>query len=155
MIFPIVHIDSFQVAGLPIRTTNAVEQSPNGKIPQLWQDFFAQDLFGIDERIAGTPAYGAYVNYESDDQGAYDVIAGVKVNAAPNTHLQTVKIEAGDYMVFKTTGAMPQRIIDGWQAVWAYFASSNATHERTYSTDFEQYVDEDDVAIYIAVKARA
>ena len=147
-------IESLQVAGLPIRTNNAVEQTAAGQIPALWSNFFAQDLFGIDERIQGTPVYGVYTNYESDHTGDFDVVAGVKVTAAPTTHLQTVTINAGDYLVFATKGEMPQRIIDGWMAVWAYFDDKNAPFERLYTTDFEQMIDENDIKIFIAVKAK-
>jgi predicted transcriptional regulator YdeE len=147
----LVQIESFQVAGLPIRTNNATEQMPNGKISALWSDFFAQDLFGIEERIQGSPVYGVYTNYESDQTGYFDVIAGVKVTAAPKTHLQTITINAGDYLVFDTHGAMPQRMIEGWQKVWAYF-TDDAPYTRLYTTDFEQMIDENDMKIFIAVK---
>ena len=145
-------IESFQVAGLPIRTDNATEQTPNGKIRPLWSDFFAQDLFEIPERIQGSPVYGIYTNYESDHTSEFDVIAGVKVTEAPTTHLQTVTIEAGDYLVFETKGEMPQRIIDGWMAIWQYFAQTDAPYQRRYTTDFEQMVDENDIKIFIAVQ---
>lgn len=151
---PLVQIKSFQVAGLPIRTNNATEQTPSGKISALWSDFFAQDLFGIDERIAGSPVYGVYTHYESDHMGDFDVIAGVKVTAAPTTHLQTVTIAAGDYLVFETKGEMPQRIIDGWMAVWRYFDHDAAPYQRLYTTDFEQMINDDDIKIFIAVQPK-
>lgn len=147
-------IESFQVSGLRIRTDNATEQTPKGKIRALWSDFFAQDLFEIPERIQGSPVYGVYTNYESDHTGEFDVIAEVKVTEAPTTHLQTVTIEAGDYLVFETKGEMPQRIIDGWMAVWHYFAQADSPYQRRYTTDFEQTVDENDIEIFIAVKAK-
>lgn len=152
MLYPLVKIESFQVAGLPIRTNNTTEQTPNGKIRPLWSDFFAQDLFEIPERIQGSPVYGVYTNYESDHTGDFDVIAGVKVTDAPTTHLSTVSIEAGDYLVFETKGEMPQRIIDGWMAIWQYFAQTDVPYQRRYTTDFEQTVNENDIKIFIAVK---
>jgi predicted transcriptional regulator YdeE len=150
----LVQIESFQVAGLPIRTNNATEQTPNGKIFALWSDFFAQDLFGIEERIQGSPVYGVYTHYESDHTSDFDVIAGVKVTAAPTTHLQTVTINAGDYLVFETHGEMPQRIIEGWMAVWQYFEGDDVPYQRLYTTDFEQMINENDIKIFIAVKAK-
>ena len=151
MSYPLVQLDAFEVAGLPIRTSNLIESSDKAQIPRLWSDFFAQDLFGIEERIQGSPVYGVYTNYDSDHTGYFDVVAGVKVTAAPKTHLQTITINAGDYLVFDTHGAMPQRMIEGWQKVWAYF-TDDAPHTRLYTTDFEQMIDENDMKIFIAVK---
>lgn len=145
-------IESFQVAGLPIRTSNFIEKSDKRLIPNLWKDFFAQDLFGIDERVQGTPVYGVYTHYESDEKGCFDVIAGVKVAHAPVTHLQTVTIDSGDYLVFDTKGSMPERIIKGWQDVWAYFLLDDAVYQRLYTTDFEQMIDDGHIKIFIAVR---
>lgn len=147
-------VESFQVAGLPIRTSNLIEQSDKGLIPNLWKDFFAQDLFDIDERVQGTAVYGVYTHYESDKSGYFDVIAGVKVTHAPVTHLQTVMIESGDYLVFDTKGSMPERVIKGWQDVWAYFSFDSAVYQRLYTTDFEQMIDDDNIKIFIAVSRK-
>lgn len=146
-------IESFQVAGLPIRTSNLIERSDQRLIPTLWTDFFAQDLFVIEERIQSSPVYGVYTHYESDHTGYFDLIAGVKVTHAPTTHLKTITIESGDYLVFDTSGAMPDRIIKGWQDVWAYFLN-DVPYERLYSTDFEQILDEQNIKIFIAVKPK-
>lgn len=160
----ITHLDAFRVSGLSIHTQNRDEADPKtAKIGQLWRDFFGRDLIhSTPNREPNTPIYGVYSGYESDHNGFFDVNAGVRVSDVldssteqtdDDTHeFTTIDIEAGDYMAFPTTGEMPQRIIDGWREVWTYFAANDSGYKRRFTTDFEQYVDEDNVVIYIAVE---
>ena len=158
MTHQIKHFDTFKVTGLKTRTINTDEMNPDtAKIGQLWRDFFGRDLIGsLEARVPSTPIYGVYANYESDQHGQYDITAGVQVTANHELEddLETIDIVTGDYMIFETKGDMPQRIIDGWMAVWAYFDDKNAPFERLYTTDFEQMIDENDIKIFIAVKAK-
>ena len=157
MTHQIKHFDTFKVTGLKTRTINTDEMNPDtAKIGQLWRDFFGRDLIGsLEARVPSTPIYGVYANYESDQHGQYDITAGVQVTA--NHELEddreTIDIVTGDYMIFETKGDMPQRIIDGWMAVWAYFDEST-NYKRRFTTDFEQYIDEDTVQICIAVSKK-
>lgn len=163
------HFDAFTVSGLSIRTSNMDEANPKtAKIGQLWRDFFGRDLMNIiPNREPNTPIYGIYSGYESDHNGFFDVNASVRVSDVLDSEnderddiiqqaaseFTTVTIEAGDYMAFTTTGEMPQRIIDGWGMVWAHF-EGETTYKRRFTTDFEQYVDNDNVVIYIAVEKK-
>ena len=161
------HFDAFTVSGLSARTQNRDESDPKtAKIGQLWRDFFGRDLMNsIPNREPNTPIYGVYSGYESDQHGLFDVNAGVRVsdvldNDEPLSETDTtineftnIDIEAGDYMAFPTTGDMPQRIIDGWGMVWAHF-EGETTYKRRFTTDFEQYIDNDNVVIYIAVEKK-
>ena len=165
----IKHFDAFTVSGLSVRTQNRDESNPKtAKIGSLWRDFFGRDLMNsISNREPNTPIYGVYSGYESDQNGFFDVNAGVRVSDVLDSEnderddiiqqaaseFTTVTIEAGDYMAFTTTGEMPQRIIDGWGMVWAHF-EGETTYKRRFTTDFEQYVDNDNVVIYIAVEKK-
>ncbi len=149
-----VQITPFKVSGIGIRTANRDEipTTPYSKIPDLWKAFFCDNIAAsIDERIPDTPIYGAYTNYESDQHGYFDLVAGVKVADNAPEPMQTIEIEGGDYLMFPCGNEMPQAIIDGWQEIYAYF-DGETPYQRRFSTDFEQYVGDNDVSIYIAVQ---
>jgi len=163
----IKHFDAFTVSGLSVRTQNRDESNPKtAKIGSLWRDFFGRDLMNsISNREPNTPIYGVYSGYESDQNGFFDVNAGVRVSdlldneeadveaSTTTNEFTNIDIEAGDYMALPTTGEMPQRIIDGWGMVWAHFEGETA-YKRRFTTDFEQYIDNDNVVIYIAVEKK-
>ena len=110
------------VAGITIRTTNAAEFNPaTGKIAGLWGRFFSEGLFDtLPGKLAESPVYGVYSNYESDYLGAFDVTAGV-ATTQPEGQLA---LQAGTYLVFKGTGPMPQTVLQTWGTVWQYFQSN-------------------------------
>ena len=147
-------IEAFSVTGFQARTTNAAEQNPQtGKIGGLWQQFFGSPLF---QPTAGV--VGVYSNYESDAMGAFHVTAGtpsssLSSGAAP-ANTQSVQIQAGQYLVFRSKGAMPQAVITGWMQVWDFFSTQRLDIERSYQTDFEQYLGLDEAAIHVGVKGR-
>ena len=63
-----------------------------------------------------------------------------------------LEIASGDYLVFEAKGEMPQVVIEAWGNVWNYFSSEDAKHTRAYTSDFEVYKSDSEVAIYIAIK---
>ena len=138
------------VAGITIRTTNAAEFNPaTGKIAGLWGRFFSEGLFDtLPGKLAESPVYGVYSNYESDYLGAFDVTAGV-ATTQPEGQLA---LQAGTYLVFKGAGPMPQTVLQTWGTVWQYF-QSNPDVKRTYCTDYEAYLGTDTVEIHIGVQA--
>ena len=108
----------------------------------------------------GEDIYGIYHNYESDDVGAFDVVASWKlasqqeqsdnddtantVKATKNknaSNLVTVSIPTGRYMVFSEYGNMPNTVMNAWEKAWEYFNDSSCEHTRTYHVDFERYVE--------------
>jgi predicted transcriptional regulator YdeE len=144
-------IEAFSVTGFQARTTNAAEQNPQtGKIGGLWQRFFGSPLF---QPTAGV--VGVYSQYESDAMGAFDVTAGapsdvIATGTAP-ANTQTVQIQAGQYLVFRGKGAMPQAVMDAWGQIWQHFGQPRTDVARVYRTDFEQYIGADEVAIHVGV----
>jgi predicted transcriptional regulator YdeE len=142
-------IEAFSVTGLKTRTTNAAEQNPaTGRIGPLWGQFFSSPL------VSQGPIYGVYSNYESDMYGAFDITAGVS-GALVGNGWGTLQVQAGDYLVFRHKGAMPQAVLDCWVQIWQYFAQPRSDVQRSYATDFEQYVGADEIAIHIGVKKTA
>ena len=146
------HVEAILITGISTRTKNENEQSEKtGLIPGLWQRFFQQQLNEkISHQVAQSPVYGVYHAYESDLCGEYTVTAGMAVTNENNSAYDSVTIAAGNYLVFRMQGDMPQSVIGAWQWVWDYF-SSNTQVTRSYTTDFERYDGPDSVSLYIAI----
>lgn len=139
------HVDSFEVTGLNATTKNIDEfNQDTAKIPKLWQQFYSNHF------MPNAIIYGVYSNYESDANGLYTVTVGTS-NTTQDKKLNTIKVNAGNYLIFGGKGPMPQTVIETWKQVWNYF-SENSHHQRCFLTDFEMYENENEVAIYIGVK---
>ncbi|WP_027612686.1 GyrI-like domain-containing protein [Pseudomonas sp. URIL14HWK12:I6] len=145
-------IDAFTVAGLQVRTTNAAEHQPEtAKIGPMWGRFFGEELAeSIPGKSANSPIYGVYSAYESDASGAFDVTAGVAVNASVKD-FESVRIEGGEYLVFEAQGPLPDAVISIWGKIWDFFAA-NPQIQRRYATDFEAYTGPESVSVYIGVR---
>jgi len=156
-----LHIPAFHISGVSVRTSNRDEMDPaTARLGGLWDAFFSQSWerklpsAGHERRI-----FGVYSAYESNEQGAFDVTAGVTVQAASDDAAarapdapRVVSVLAGDYLVFNGQGAMPQMVIDTWGEIWRYFAA-NPQVQRRFATDFEAYDGPDQVAIHIGIVA--
>jgi predicted transcriptional regulator YdeE len=144
-------IENKKIKGLCIKTSNKKEMGvATGQIPGLWQLFDNNVDFDFD---GGSRPYGVYYNYESDANGEFNVLVGVnQMSIESILKLETVDIQGGKYAVFYAKGEMPQTVIDTWGEVWKYFSQENAEHKRSYTTDFEFYVNRNELKIYIAVE---
>ena len=139
--------DAFSVAGLTTRTCNKDERDPrSARIGKLWGRFFDECAYEAPHRVGDMRLYGVYSGYEAGDSGAFDITAGVAVSGDP----ATVRIEAGDYLVFSGEGEMPQLVLALWQSIWQYF-EDHPDVRRTYRSDFESYGGPDQVDIHIGV----
>lgn len=139
--------ENFTVEGLTVRTRNADEmQASTARIGPLWAQFGQQ----VGPRTApGALLYGVYHRYESDASGAFDVLVGTQSSA--HADLARAEVVAGTYLVFQAQGAMPQTVIQTWDYIWRYFASSQCPHRRLYGTDFECYRSLYSVEIFIGI----
>lgn len=147
-----VKISGLTVQGLVVRTRNADEAQPStARIGALWAEFGQQ----IAPRLApGALTYGVYHHYESNADGMFDVLAGAdgqSPSLEDSLELTRVDIAHGSYLVFEAHGALPQAVIEAWGRIWRYFANPECEHRRAYTTDFERYQAEGQIAIYIAV----
>lgn len=138
------------INGISIRTNNAAEMSPNGKIPALWQSFDESILV---DYTHGERVYGVYYNYESDHNGMFTVLAGFDGKSYPsNVDIEQITIPKGKYLVFTHKGEMPQIALDAWTEVWEYFSNKSCEHQRLFSTDFEYYPNGNEIEVHIAVQ---
>ncbi len=143
-----VELQSVKIKGLQVRTNNANEIHPETqKIAPLWERFFQEVMPTLKE---GSTVYGVYHNYASDANGDFDVTVGADVLEVTE-EMKEVTLEEGRYLVFPVKGELPQAIIDTWQQVWAYFDDPSIDEHRAYETDFEKYISEDEVEIFIGV----
>ncbi len=146
-----VHVSPFTVMGFTARTTNKEELSGVSRIGELWQRLMTGGqgpVAGDDESI-----FSVYTNYESDENGAYDVILGKRATQEqlPGNELRkAVHIPGGDYVVFPAANATADGIKAAWQDVYRYFATAT-DFRRAYSADFEKHSAEG-VQLFIAVQ---
>lgn len=140
--------------GISTRTTNQAELNlETAKISGLWQTFFNTYFakLPIDSGI-----YGIYHNYQSDVYGEFEVTASWKHDdnnlELEGESLESVIIPAGKYLVFSEQGTLPEAVITAWQNIWAYFNDSNCQYTRRYDVDFEHYVNESLVDVYIGIE---
>jgi predicted transcriptional regulator YdeE len=145
------------VVGWEVRTSNRDEANPGkAKIPGIWQRAREEEIGGqIPNAVDTDVLLGAYTRYQSDDSGPYSLIVGMEVpdlDEVPKG-MTGITILAQEYVVFTSTGEMPQAVMDGWAAVWKYFSETTALN-RAFTTDFEKYdsAKPNQVEIYIAVR---
>jgi predicted transcriptional regulator YdeE len=157
--------DAFRLTGISVRTTNAEEASPNGRLPELWGTFFQNPLSSEPGLQNGHLLYALYTDYESDASGEYTVVIGhecvagkpesvvrlqevgvaesvVRQNAAgvPESvkNLQVATVPKARYMVFETPkGPFHETVPQAWRDIWTYFGQSSV--KRAYTGDFELY----------------
>lgn len=155
-----VYRQKLTIAGVAVRTTNAEEAGPGGRLPKLWETYFQERPVSAAETASPPFIYALYTDYESDVNGAYTVVIGHEINQEriqSGYSKAVVEVPESKYLVF-TSGKGPvyQVVAQAWQEIWAYFKESPEV--RTYTGDFELYDSRDfdpadtAVQIYIAIK---
>ena len=145
----IVNMDKVHVSGSSVRTNNKNEMDMStSQIAPLWNNFFVNVLASIEDKKDPVFTYGVYSDYESDHTGDFTVTAAVDVNSKSS---KSITIERGKYLVFENKGAMPAVVIDTWGEIWEYF-ESNPHVKRKYLTDYEKYINQDTIEIYIGIE---
>lgn len=147
---------STHITGLSVRTSNARERDPaTAALPSLWSRFTAAQAKQVRGDLPASPVYSVYTEYESDVNGAYTVVLGREdvFPDPPESAERTVIVPARRYLVFSSTGEMPDAVLNGWQHVWTYFSRPDVP-KRAFTTDFEYYnpAQPSTVRIYIAVR---
>jgi predicted transcriptional regulator YdeE len=140
------YIDAFIVTGLSTTTQNTDEfNEKTAKLPSLWQQFYASDL-AVNANI-----FEVYSDYASDANGLYTVTVGISDNGDhTGAEFTSVKIPAGNYLVFQSTGPMPSTVVETWKKIWEYF-DKKSNYKRSFISDFEAYSGSDQVSIYIGI----
>ena len=133
-------MDSFSVVGITTRTSNNDEFSGAGKIAELWQRFYSENVMIKIQHKISDKVFAVYHDYENDANGEYSLMIGLMVdkNALPPEGLVKIDIPAQDYTQFTSnSGAMPGNIIETWQEIWKSTESKKI--DRAYTYDFEVY----------------
>jgi len=144
-----VNLTKKTVTGLKARTKNSDEMNPETqKIAPLWGRFFHEVLPTLEE---GSTVYAVYSNYESDANCEYDITVGAD-KIVKTQEMKKVVLDEGNYLCFKVKGELPQAIIKTWGEIWNYFEVKDCKEKREYKTDFELYLSQNEVEIYIGVE---
>ncbi|MFZ5893376.1 MAG: GyrI-like domain-containing protein [Myxococcota bacterium] len=108
-------------------------------IPALWRRFMNEPIVaGIKRVEADSNTYAVYCDYEADFNRAYTLVLGVAStgDAVVPINRRRVRIPAGEYRVFRASGA-PERAL--WET-WSYINQAWPRRaERRYLVDFERY----------------
>ncbi|KWX80408.1 transcriptional regulator [Paenibacillus riograndensis] len=155
-----VHKQKLIITGVAVRTTNAEEAGPEGRLPKLWETYFQSNLLSAAGGENPHFIYAVYTDYESDANGAYTVVIGHESSAErvpdDKNHV-VVAVPGSKYRVFTTKkGPVYEVVAQAWREIWAYFGES--TEKRAYTGDFELYDARDfdpantELQIYIAIK---
>ncbi len=130
-----VQIESFNIIGIAIRTTNENGQAATD-IPKLWDAFLSNALLSkIPSKIDGT-IYSLYTEYESDHTKPYTTILGCKVE-----HLDEIpegmvgkSFKGGKYLKLTANGNLTEGLVaNQWYQIW------DMDLDRRYTVDFEAY----------------
>lgn len=148
------NIESFTVIGIKIRTTNQNMQASKD-IPAVWQRFVSEEIAKKIPNKIDDAIYAIYTNYESDYQGAYDMILGCKVSTKVNIPEGMIaqEFKRDKYIQFISKGRMKDNsVYKTWTKIWA------TDLDRSYNADFEIYSkksrnpEDMEVDIFISVK---
>ncbi|PEK90022.1 AraC family transcriptional regulator [Bacillus mycoides] len=152
----IIKKEAFQAIGVSITTTNEKEASTEGKIPQLWNQYFQEQIMHQIPNQQTKETFAFYSNYESDETGTYQFTIGTPVSSLEEVpeNMTALTIPAATYAVFTTRkGPVSEVICETWEYIWQW----SKENKRAFTTDFELYdenaVDPNNVQvdIYIAL----
>jgi len=142
----------FPIKGLTARTRNSDENMAE-IIGRLWQRLFGEGIFQAIENKQNDKSIGLYSDYETDENGAYDITVCCEVARAEHLPEGVIKkiIPAGTYAKFIIHGHMQKAVADFWTKLW------EMPLNRKYSCDFEEYQSGTDgenaeIHIYISLK---
>jgi predicted transcriptional regulator YdeE len=145
----VTKIKKLMLAGISTVTNNENEMNEDtAKIALLWEEYFEKNVYASTfNKSSSDYMYGVYSEYKSDVTGEYKVTVGVEVTKPKNA----IVIEDARYLVFTKKGELPDVVVETWEEIWDYF-ENNSEYERTFEIDFEKYISEDEIEIYISIK---
>ena len=146
MNYEIVELKEKIIAGIAARTAN--DDPKMGEIiGGLWRDLYQNNLIAKIQSRSNPYSYGLYSDY---DENGYQVTVGCEVSEIQDTFTNKI-IPAGKYAKFEVHGDMVTAVANAWNEIW------QTKLERTFTGDFEEYVDSNmtgdaTIFLYIAVK---
>ena len=143
MNYEIVELKEKTIVGFTARTSNEDPQM-GAIIGGLWKQLYTPENTEKIQNRVNSYAIGLYSNY---DKEGYQVTAGFEVSDAESGNGFTVKtIPAGRYAKFSVHGDMIEAVANSWKEIW------ETSLDRTFTGDFEEYLSQEDIDIYIAIK---
>lgn len=143
----IVELPETWVSGFAIRTSNEATKSPGYTlIGETWERSLA---------LGNPRPAAAYIDYERDSTGDYTMVIGGLVDDPGGSTIGLVltRLPAGHYAHFRSSGVIPDMVIDAWEQVSA--AESSGALHRAYTADLELYTSEESLELYIAIAPTA
>ena len=145
-------IGSFDVVGLPLRTSN---REAARTIPPHWRD--AADAGGpAPQNPRGGPRiYAVYTHKETprgEFDGVYTLVIGRRIEAGgpvPPGQV-TVTVPASTHEIVTLADARPESVYDAWVDVWA-----RKDLTRDYRADYEYYAPDGSIHLSIGVLSDA
>ena len=143
MNYEIVELKEKTIVGFTARTSNEDPQM-GAIIGGLWKQLYTPGNTEKIQNRVNAYAIGLYSDY---DKEGYQVTAGFEVSDAENGNGFAVKtIPAGRYAKFSVHGDMIEAVANSWKEIW------ETSLDRTFTGDFEEYLSQEDIDIYIAIK---
>ena len=143
MNYEIVELKEKTIVGFAARTSNENPQM-GAIIGDLWKQLYTPENTEKIQNRVNAYAIGLYSDY---DKEGYQVTAGFEVSDAESGNGFTVKtIPAGRYAKFSVHGDMIEAVANSWKEIW------ETPLDRTFTGDFEEYLSQEDIDIYIAIK---
>ena len=143
MNYEIVELKEKTIVGFTARTSNEDPQM-GAIIGDLWKQLYTPENTEKIQNRVNAYAIGLYSDY---DKEGYQVTAGFEVSDAESGNGFTVKtIPAGRYAKFSVHGDMIEAVANSWKEIW------ETPLDRTFTGDFEEYLSQEDIDIYIAIK---
>lgn len=149
-----MELESFNVIGISIRTTNENNQSVQD-ILGLWNTFLKEGIIDKIPNKISTEIFSIYTDYQGDYIAPYTTILGCKVSSLDSVPEGMVgkKIPAGKYVKKLVKGNLNEGVVFAeWEKIW------NSDLDRAYTADFEVYgqkasnPEKAEIDIFVAVK---
>ena len=143
MNYEIVELKEKTIVGFTARTSNEDPQM-GAIIGGLWKQLYTPENTEKIQNRVNAYAIGLYSDY---DKEGYQVTVGFEVSDAESGNGFAVKtIPGGTYAKFSVHGDMIEAVANSWKEIW------ETPLDRTFTGDFEEYLSQEDIDIYIAIK---
>lgn len=151
----ILQVDSFNLIGISVKTSNNDYDKLNADMGGLWNRFMSENIMGKIPGKISNDIYCLYTDYEGDYTLPYSAILGCRVENLDNIpdNLVGKFVSGGKYTKSVAKGNIFQGIVyDAWKKIWTMDTP------RSYSTDFEVYGEKAqnpenaEVEIFVAIK---
>ena len=141
-------IGSFDVVGLPLRTSN---REAARTIPPHWRAAADAGLLVPEKPGVGPGIYAVYTDYETlgdDVDGVYTLVIGRRIEAGGSVPpgQVTVTIPNSTRDILMLADARPESVYDAWVDVWA-----RKDLTRDYRADYEYYAPDGSIHLSIGV----